>query len=148
MVSRLTNDDMKSSLIIYVMTVYSLKINKNRLFLQMKPSLAHFTPHPFDPFFARYARLRTLRASGEPITFHSLLIPRSFLFFIAVNYPQMYYTSFSKKGIAMRVIQTGLLVFLLVACAGLWYTSREILNEHESLRKAIDAIHTEQHQLA
>jgi len=48
----------------------------------------------------------------------------------------------------MRVIQTGLLVFLLVACAGLWYTSREILNEHESLRKAIDAIHTEQHQLA
>lgn len=48
----------------------------------------------------------------------------------------------------MRVIQTGLLLFLLVACTGLWYVSHEVINEQKAMRVAIDNLRTEQAQLA
>ncbi len=48
----------------------------------------------------------------------------------------------------MRVIQTGLLLFLLVACTGLWYISHEVINEQKSMRIALDTMRAEQAQLA
>jgi len=48
----------------------------------------------------------------------------------------------------MRVIQTGLLLFLLVACTGLWYISHDLINEQKSLRTALETMRTEQAQIA
>lgn len=48
----------------------------------------------------------------------------------------------------MRVIQTGLMLFLLVACTGLWYISHEVINEQKSMRVALDNLRAEQAQLA
>ena len=48
----------------------------------------------------------------------------------------------------MRILHTGLLILLLGACTGLWYTSREVIKEQQSLRKALDDIRDDQHQLA
>ncbi len=49
----------------------------------------------------------------------------------------------------MRITQTGLIIVVLLGtCAGLWYNSREIIKEQESLRKALEAIRNDQNQLA
>ncbi len=48
----------------------------------------------------------------------------------------------------MKLFKSGLLVLLLCACIGLWYTSQEILNEQQSLRKSIEMLRNEQDLLA
>lgn len=48
----------------------------------------------------------------------------------------------------MKFIKYGLFVLLLGVSAGLWYTSQEIINEQQSLRKALDVIRSEQDLLA
>lgn len=48
----------------------------------------------------------------------------------------------------MKLVQTGLLVIVFCIGGGLWYISREIVREQQSLRKALDVIRTEQDQLA
>ncbi len=48
----------------------------------------------------------------------------------------------------MKIIQTGLLLFLLVASTGLWYLSHEIITEQQSMRVALDTMRAEQAQIA
>lgn len=48
----------------------------------------------------------------------------------------------------MKLLQTGLLVLLLGTCAGLWYTTQDIISEQRSLRKALDVMRHEQDNLA
>lgn len=48
----------------------------------------------------------------------------------------------------MRIIQTGLMLFLLVACTGLWYISHEVINEQKVMRAALETLRIEQVQMA